>query len=396
VTGVADRLDLIVDAESFEPNAPGRLVTLASGAPAFVPAPLPPRLDLPGAVVRLLAEASRKLGHLAGVIQNLPNPEILIRPLLRREAVLSSRIEGTVATEGDLVLFDISPVGKPEKPDVREVANYLKAFHLGLKRLHELPLCLRLLREIHGELMRDVRGAERSPGEFRTTQNYIGKPGRVITEARFVPPPPSEMQEALEQLERFLNAGHGLDPLLEAALVHYQFETIHPFADGNGRIGRLLISLLLTARNVLTQPVLNLSAYFERHRQEYLDHLLRVSQRGAWVEWIEFFLEGVAEESADGVERSQRLLDLWRDYRARFQQARGSARALELVDRLFASPAVTAPLVAKQLGVTFRSGQAYIRKLERLGILREITGFQRNRVYLAPGILAATSDAAPG
>jgi Fic family protein len=241
-------------------------------------------------------------------------------------------------------------------------------------------------------LLEGLRGADRRPGSFRTIQDYIAKPGQAIHDARFVPPPVTELSAALDQFEKFLNAKSGLPLLIELALTHYQFETIHPFVDGNGRIGRLLLSLLLCERGPLAKPLLCLSAYFEKNRERYVDLLLDVSRSGSWQEWIQFFLRGVASQSEDAILRSQKLLELWQQYRARMQTARASALALNLIDALFSTPVLTIPMAAGRLKVTYASAQLNVEKLVRSGILKEATGNRRNRVYVAPEILQIISS----
>lgn len=372
----------------FSEHAPGRFVQSPEGYCTFVPHPLPPKFEFDLQTIRLLSEANRGLGELAGVGQTLPNPHLVIGPFLRREAIFSSRIEGTTATAEELLLFEALPTEEPRTPDAREVANYVKALEYGLQRLKNLPVSLRLIRELHGVLLKGVRGQDRNPGEFRRSQNIIGQRGQRIELARYVPPPVPEMQQGLDEFERFLHTPSDLPFLVQLALIHYQFEAIHPFMDGNGRIGRLLITLLLCERGLLKEPLLYLSAYFDRYRDAYVDHLLHVSQAATWTDWIQFFLQGVAEQSEDAVRRSQKLLALWQNYRGRFQTARSSALLLKLVDALFAYPATWIARARKQLGVTHRSAQLNVEKLVAAGILAERTGRQRNRVYLAPEILA--------
>ena len=379
----------------FAEAAPGRLVFGQEGYCAFVPEPLPPNPVLDRSLILQLTEAYGALGELAGVGHRLPNPHLLIGAFLRREAVLSSRIEGTLATAQELLLFEVMPTEPPRTPDVREVANYVRAMEHGLKRLKELPVSLRLLRELHEVLMHGVRGQEKRPGEFRTIQNYVGKPGTPLQEARFVPPPPTEMQQSLNELEKYLHRESEWPFLVELALIHYQFEAIHPFIDGNGRIGRLLISLLLCERKLLPQPLLYLSAYFERHKNEYYDHLLRVSQKGAWLDWIRFFLRGIAEQSRDAVVRSARLLALWEQYRTTMQTPRASALVLRLIDYLFSYPALTIPQASQMLNLTFRSAQANVQRLVEAGILVERTGGRRNRIFVAPEIVSLIETETP-
>lgn len=355
---------------------------------AFMPPPLPPVVEFDAPLVAQLSEGDRALGRLAGVGSSLPNPYLLITPFLRREAVLSSRIEGTQATLSELVLFELAATTTPAAGDVREVANYVSALEFGISPEQQLPLSLRLIRDLHRILMTNVRGQERTPGEFRTSQNWIGPPGALIDGATFVPPPPEEMWQALDALERYLHAGDPLPPLVRLAAIHYQFEAIHPFLDGNGRVGRLLVSLLLHHWQLLPQPLLYLSAFFEGHRNDYYRLLLEVSTTGRWNEWISFFAQAVADQATDALTRSSQLLDLREGYRARLQSARASALPLRLVDELFMRPAITVALAQQALGVTWRAAQLNVDKLVAAGILAEVTGHARNRVYLAGEIVS--------
>lgn len=376
-----------MDPSDFTDNAPGELVKTVEGLWAFVPHPLPPKIDIGPATINRLSAADFALGQLRGVGQMLPNAQLLIAPFLRREAVLSSRIEGTIASLDQLVLFEVEPTRDPQNPDVGEVANYVSAMKYGLTRLEELPVSLRMIRELHEKLLTGVRGQDRRPGEFRQPQNAIGQQGRPIEEARYIPAPVAQMTQALSEFELFLHEPTELPFLIKLALVHYQFEAIHPFLDGNGRIGRLLLSLLLCEQGYLTQPLLYLSGFLEKHRDRYIDSLLRVSQSGDWAGWIDFFLEGVAEQSIDGVERSGLLLGLREQYREKAQTARASALPLLLIDELFQVPAMTISMARTVLGVTPVSAQRSVERLVDLGILEEITGRQRNRAYLAPEII---------
>ena len=371
----------------FTEDKVGKVLRVPQGYLAFVPNPLPPPLELTWHLAKVNSEADRALSELAGVARTLPNPHLLINPFIRREAVLSSRIEGTQASLSDLLFFEASGEARHRPPDVREVFNYVKALEYGLECLNTLPVSLRLIREMHRLLMEGVRGEEMTRGEFRQRQNWIGPPGCTLMEATFVPPPVAEMHEALDQFEKYLHARSDLPPLIRLALVHYQFEAIHPFLDGNGRIGRLMLTLLLCAEGFLPQPLLYLSAYFERRRQEYYDLLSAVSRTGAWGGWVNFFLEGVAEQSRDAIRRSSRLLDLWKSYRKTLQGVRASSLALQLVDGLFSFPATTIAKAAKRLDVTYPSAQLNVGKLVEHGILREGTGRRRNRVFIAREIL---------
>jgi Fic family protein len=387
-----------MDPNQFTAGTPGRLVKNSEGQWAFVPNPLPPKLQFDEETLRILSIADQKLGELAGVGKMLPNPQMLIGPFLRHEAVLSSRIEGTLATEEELLLFEMNPSSEVKTPDVREVANYVKALQYGLQRIKTLPISLRLIRELHERLLQRVRGEDRRPGEFRAVQNDIGNRGQPIKDARFVPPPVSELLPALDQFEKFLHTPSGLPLLIELAITHYQFETIHPFVDGNGRIGRLLISLLLCERGPLPKPLIYLSAYFERHRDQYVDLLFGVSRNGGWDEWIKFFLRGVAQQCEDATVTCQKLLELWQQYRNRMQTARASALGLDLIDALFANPVVTITNAAKRLEVTYASAKLIVDRLVEGGILKEATGHQRNRIYIAPeilGIVISKTDRKP-
>ncbi|MCI0403760.1 MAG: Fic family protein [Acidobacteria bacterium] len=388
-------------ATDFEGSYPGRLVPTIEGALAFAPNPLPPALPVNWEMSRTLSEADRRLGELAGVARNLPNPHLLIGPFARREAVLSSRIEGTQTSLSELLLFEAANPTREATGDVREVANYVHAMDHGIRRLEQLPVSLRLMRELHGLLMRGVRGAERTPGEFRRVQNWIGPAGIPIANATFVPPPVSEMNQALMELEIYLHAPSDLPPLVRLGLIHYQFEAIHPFVDGNGRIGRLLVTLLLCSENLLPQPLLYLSAFLERNRTDYYRLLREVSRAGNWMDWTSFFLRGIGEQASDAVERSHRLLDLWQRYRRELQSARHTGTLVQLVDMLFESPFVTPAGVSSRLKVSWPTAQNQILRLAEMNILHEATGRRRNRVFVAQEILdliqreTAAAESAP-
>jgi Fic family protein len=374
-----------MDITLFENSPSGKLIRASGGYRAFVPNPLPPRLDWDDDLVSILSKTDIALGTLSGLGETLPNPHLLIYPFIRREAVLSSRIEGTQSSLSDLFLFEATQLEK--RGDVKEVRNYVRAMEYGFNRLNELPLSLRFIRELHGILMEGVRGEHATPGEFRQSQNWIGSPGATLDEATFVPPSVLEMQECLNQLEKFLHVETRLPPLVEAALVHYQFESIHPFLDGNGRIGRLLVTLLLCQRNVLTKPLLYLSAFFEQHRPEYYELLLKVSSAGAWRKWIEFFLRAVAEQSADAVTRSRRLQELLRRYTQLARDKHMPPTAGQLVELILMKPVINARLVREFLKVTYPAAQKAISSLEEAGILTEITGRKRDKAYAANEII---------
>jgi Fic family protein len=296
----------------------------------------------------------------------LPDPQLLIQPLVRREAVLSSRIEGTQASLADLVAYESAGT---DSGDAREVSNYVEALNYGLERLERLPLSLRFIREIHERLMRGVRGGDRTPGEFRRIQNWIGPPAASIGDATYIPPPVAEMHRALDALEKFIHAPSPLPPLVKAALIHYQFEAIHPFLDCNGRVGRLLIAFVLRVDGVLEQPLLYLSGFFERHRREYYRLLLAVSSRGAWIDWISFFLRGVAQEARGAGVRIRALIELREKYRRSMSGARNAGALQAVVDQLFVIPAVSVTSLAKRLDVSYPAAKSSLDKLVQAGIV---------------------------
>ena len=375
--------------QDFTADAPGKLVPMQGGHVAFVPNPLPPALRYEGKIPRLIEDANLALGDLRGSAQTLPNPHMLIRAFQQREALLSSRIEGTVADPHELLFADVK---KQETltPNVREVRNYVEALNFGLGRLADIPVSLRLIRDVHKKLMHAVRGQEQRPGEFRDVPNYIGRPGG-FENARYIPPPPAELQPALDQFEKFMHAESDIPALVRLALIHYQFEAIHPFRDGNGRIGRLLLSLLLCDWKLLPKPLLYLSAYFDKHHEAYFDHLLAVSQRGAWNDWIGFFLQGVAEQALDAIDRSRKLLNLRSEYREKLQAKHASALTLKLVDYLFDLPAMTVPLAKAKLRVSYPGAKHNVVKLVDAGILQLSEEKHHPALYVAPGIFELIS-----
>lgn len=373
--------------QDFSERRSGRVLKHERGYWAFVPNLLPPDLSLTWELAGELSAADRGVSELAGIGRTLPNPYLLIRPFMHREAVLSSRIEGTQASLSDLYFFEAASVLPSPQSDVREVRNYVLAMEHGLQRLKDLPVSLRLLREVHEKLMEGIAGDHLTPGEFRRSQNWIGPAGCTLNDATFVPPPQEDLMSSLGELEKFWHAPSPLPLLIRLAMIHYQFEAIHPFLDGNGRIGRLLLTLLLVSENVLPQPMLYLSAFFEKNRDEYYRRLLAVSQDGQWSEWISFFLRGVAEQSRDAVQRSEKLLGVWQRYRQQFQTVRSSASLLKLIDQLFHLPYLTVGMAKSILGVTFRSASLNIEKLVAGGILEELPGRKYGRIFRAREIL---------
>jgi Fic family protein len=385
-----------MELDLFRHSTSGRLVRAGQGEAAywaFVPHPLPPNLPSDVELMRACSDAAYALGELAALGRTLSNPHLLIGPFVRREAVLSSRIEGTQTDVADLYAYEAGQpplpglAGAPPPDDVREVANYVTALEYGLARLQSLPVSLRLIRELHARLMQGVRGGHATPGEFRRSQNWIGRPGSTLNDAEYVPPPPDEMPTALDAFEKYLHGDDLQPPLVRLAFIHQQFEAIHPFLDGNGRIGRLLISLLLVEWGLLPLPLLYLSAYFERERQAYYDLLWAVNARGDWRPWVLFFLRGVAEQGQDAGARAKRLQDLQAEWRASLMGARSSALLLRLTDELFRSPIITLPQVGRILSVTHRSAAMAVERLVAEGILHPVSGRVRNRQFAAQAIL---------
>lgn len=370
----------------------GRRIRCPGGYSAYIPAPLPPTIVWDEGLATALSRADRAIGRLAGEGWRLPNPHLLIRPFVRREAVLSSRIEGTQATLGDLLAAEAGAAVERSPEDLREVANYVVALEYGVRRLRKLPLSLQLVRELHEKLMRGVRVDVATPGEFRRSQNWIGRPGSTLATATFVPTPPDQLLACLGPWEKFLH-DESLPPLVHAALAHSQFEAVHPFLDGNGRVGRLLITLLLVEKRVLPAPLLYLSAFFDATRQEYYARLLGVTERGEWEEWLKYFLKGVAEQAEDAIERIQRIEDLL--LRWRKQLTKGPSRLPEkAVDLLAENPFWTVKKLAKRLRVAFTTAQRTINRLEAHRIVTLMGEAKRNRVYCARAILKALE--APG
>jgi Fic family protein len=326
---------------------------------------------------------------LAGAGRLLPNPHILVNPYIVREAVASSSIEGTQASISDV--FDAQASGEI-RGDVGEVRNYMIALNRGLELLPTLPVSLRLIREIHKTLMQGVRGQERTPGEFRRTQNWIGSPTGAVDDALFVPPPPDEMKIALWDWERFANAKVAMPPLVRCALLHYQFETIHPFLDGNGRLGRLLIVFFLVEQGRLPAPLLYISSFFEQNRQAYYDALQAVRERGRYQEWLRFFLRAVEVQAKDALDRAERLADLRERYRSELS-SKTRSRALVVVEILFESPVITARSISSRLNVSIPGAKKLIQFLEEEKVVRELpSGPSKTKRWVAQEILDVISD----
>ncbi len=377
-------------------NRAGTYQTQPTGYRAFIPAPLPPQppLNLEGELQSLLSAADRALGRLDGSVLTLPNADLFVFMYVRKEAVLSSQIEGTQSSLQDLLAAEAQILDQNLPRDVDQVVNYVQAMNHGLARLKELPVSVRLIREIHAKLMEGVRGGRLSPGELRTSQNWIGPGGSTLNTASFIPPPPHEVPQALGDLERFLHAEDTLPPLVKIALAHVQFETIHPFLDGNGRVGRLLITFLLTEREILHKPVLYLSHYFKEHRQTYYERLQAVRDHGAWEEWLIFFLRGVVEVAKEAAATAKRILQLREEHRAAIttRMARGAANGHKVLERLFDRPILSVNDVREITGITFAAANNIVSRLVELGILSEMTGNARNRRFsYAPYIALFTN-----
>lgn len=377
----------------------GRYVNQPTGYRAYMPAPLPPdpALDLGGELTGLLSQADRALGRLDGSVLTLPNPDLFIFMYVRKEAVLSSQIEGTQSSLQDLLAAEAQLFDQNLPRDVDEVINYVRAMNHGLARLPELPVSVRLIREIHTELMRGVRGGRLQPGELRTSQNWIGPAGCTLSTASFVPPPHHVVPEVLSHLEKFLHRDDDLPPLVKIALAHVQFETIHPFLDGNGRVGRLLITFLLTERKVLHKPVLYLSHYFKRHRQAYYEHLQAVRDCGAWEVWLAFFLRGVVDVAGEAAETARRILKLREQHRSAITEnlGRAAGNGHKVLESLFDRPIVSVGDVQKMTGTTYTAANSLVTRLVEVGVLSEMTGYARNRRFRYAPYIALFNDAKP-
>ncbi|MDE2113044.1 MAG: Fic family protein [Alphaproteobacteria bacterium] len=366
-------------------NRSGTYQQQYAGYRAFIPAPLPPTppVDLSGDLHRLLSEADLALGRLDGSIQTLPNPDLFVLMYVRKEAVLSSQIEGTQSSLQDLLSAEAKIYAPKSPKDVAEVVNYVAAMNHGLARLADLPVSVRLIREIHEKLLTGVRGSRLAPGELRRTQNWIGPGGCTLTEATFVPPPPDVVPQALGDLEKFLHGETNLPLLVKIGLAHAQFETIHPFLDGNGRVGRLLITFLLCEGGVLHKPVLYLSHYFKQHRQTYYELLQATRDNGACENWLAFFLRGVSEVSRQATETARRILALRETHRNLITERLGYAagNGHRVLERLFERPITSVNEVTKLTGTTYTAANQLVERLVDAGILVEITGQTRNRRF---------------
>ncbi len=376
----------------------GRYVRQPTGYRAFYPDALPPASagTVVGELHKLLSEADRALGRLDGSIHTLPNADLFVFMYVRREAVLSSQIEGTQSSLHDVLAAEAKILAVDTPHDVVEVVNYVRAMHHGLNRLKSLPVSTRLIKEIHAELLHGVRGSQLAPGELRTSQNWIGPYGCALSDATFVPPPPHEVPRLLGDLERFLHAESELPMLVRIGMAHVQFETIHPFLDGNGRVGRMLITFLLCEAGVLLKPVLYLSHYFKRHRQQYYDLLQRVRDHGEWDAWLRFFLNGVVEVSKQATETARNVLSLREEDRETIttQFGRTAGNGHRLLDHLYVQPIVSVDTVKRLNGTTYPAANDLVARFVRAGILSEMTGQSRNRRFSYSRYITLFADGA--
>ncbi|MEG4918259.1 Fic family protein [Microcoleus sp. B7-D4] len=374
----------------------GQYVEQIAGYKAFIPNPLPPKPEIimDQEMWDLLSQADRALGRLDGATDALPNPDLFVFMYVRKEAVLSSQIEGTQASLIDVLEFESQALEPNNPQEVAEVVNYIAAINYGLERLKSFPVSLRLIREIHKELMQGVRGAERDPGEFRSTQNWIGAGGCSLKEATYVPPPPYEMLQSLDNLEKFLHSPQPIPTLIKVGLAHAQFETIHPFLDGNGRTGRLLITFLLCEQNILQRPLLYISHYFKKYRSEYYDRLQAVRDSGNWEGWLKFFLRGVYEVAQEAAATARKIVNLKEEHRQLVLNTMGrkSGNAIALLESLYFRPIFNVEHAEEITSLSYPNANALIKALSDIGLLEEITGQKRNRAFSYAPYLAVFRD----
>ncbi len=363
----------------------GRYVKQTEGYKAFIPALLPPKpsVKFSSELQTLLSKADRALARLDGVVTVLPNPDLFIAMYVKKEALLSSQIEGTQASLEGVLEFEADLTPKEDIDDIKEVVNYIKALDYGIKKLKKFPMSLRLIKEIHKILIKGTRGTHKTPGEFRRTQNWIGPPGASLNEATFVPPPPGMVLELMGNLEKFIHGKDNIPPLIKIALIHSQFETIHPFLDGNGRIGRLLITFYLYWRNILSKPLLYLSFYFKKNRAEYYDLLMKVRKEDVWEEWIKFFLKGIGEVSEEATNTARKIIKLKDDLITKlYENSISSIYAVKLIDLLFKNPVIDVKNIVEELNTHRDTANELVKRFEKIGILKEITGKQRYKKYI--------------
>jgi Fic family protein len=384
------------DNKSTDYGRAGNYVSQIGGHKAFVPKPLPPDppIHLDNEMIQLLSQADRALGRLDGASEILPNVDLFVAMYVSKEAVLSSQIEGTQASLIDVLAFE-ADAALPENPqDIEEVVNYINALNYGLERLNSLPLSLRLIREIHRLLLQGVRGANRNPGEFRTSQNWIGNHGGTIGMARFVPPSPADMNNALNKIETFIHTEKTMPILLKVGIVHAQFETIHPFLDGNGRMGRLLITFILCYEGVLHKPLLYLSHFFKVNRLEYYEYLQKVRDEGDWESWLKFFLRGVHEVAQEATATARNIVQLRESHRNIITThfSRSAGHTYQLLEYLYERPIITVNGAAKVTGLSYANANRLVMKLQEYGLLHQMDKYQRNRRFIYSDYLTMFAD----
>jgi len=365
-------------------NRVGKYVTQPTDYKAYIPEPLPPSpIKYDNELRNLLSEADRALARFDGITTVLPNPELFVAMYVKKEALLSSQIEGTQASLEGVLRFEANLPTAENINEIKEVVNYIKALNYGIERLKILPLSLRLIKEIHKILIEGTRGTHKTPGEFRETQNWIGPPGVSLNQATFVPPPPYIVADLMSKLEKFIHQKNHIPPLIKIALIHAQFETIHPFLDGNGRMGRLLITFYLYWRNILSHPILYLSFYLKKHRTEYYDWLMRIRNEGDWEDWLEFFLQGIIEVSKDATSSASEIIALKEVlYKRLFDNKIASIYAVEFLNLLFNKPIITSQNLVKELKVSRETANQLVKRFEGIGILKEISGKKRYKKYI--------------
>ena len=383
-----------MEAENYK-NAFGKVVQVdgvnGDQYNVFVPNPLPPKIEFDEELVLILSKAEEKLGKLSGVCLTLPSPNLLIIPYLRKEAIMSTRIEGTRISMQEVLLSEAKEKEEKTK-DAQEVINYINTVNYALTKIENSPINLELIKEMHKVLMENVRGDEKAPGEFREVQNWIGSELSKVSDANFVPPNPEAVPKLMEDLIEYLNTEHNVSVLIRCALMHYQFETIHPFCDGNGRIGRSLITVYLCKKKKIIKPLLYISEFFEKHRLEYNELLLRTGQTGKFENWIKFFLKAVEVQSEDALVRAHKLLDLREAYRKRVQREAQSSDILNIIDYLFSNPFITVKKAQMILDVTYPTAKKYMEKLAEYEILKETNRLQREKTFVAHEIYEIIKD----
>jgi len=362
----------------------GRFVKQEGGYRAFIPESLPPTppIEYSKQIQSILSEADRALGRLDGIITVLPNPNLFLAMFVKKEALLSSQIEGTQASLEGVLEFEAGMLPEENINEIKEVVNYVKALNYGVERLQDFPFSLRLIKEIHKILISGTRGKLKTPGEFRKSQNWIGPPGASLNEATYVPPPPDKILSFMSNLEKYFYSKDKNPPLIKSAVIHSQFETIHPFLDGNGRIGRLLIVFFLLWKKALKKPILYISFYFKKNRKEYYNKLMEVRNTGVWNSWLEFFLRGVIETAEEATETAREIIAL-KDgiIKKLYENSISSIYAVRIIDLLFEKPLISTNEISKKIKISKQTANTIINKFEKIGILKEITGKKRYKKF---------------